>query len=269
MTIAAAGNVAINAPSGGNTLTVTCRTDSAVGTLFTSANKAIRVNLTNAATAIIDAVDSTGTLSFQPLTLNGSTLALQAGANDRLIISATGNLTVNAPSSGIALTLTGANGSDTVVLNGGTSGSFRVTERGLPYGTSIHNNAGAVTGTTNQYIASGTYTPTPINVSNTSALSARLQWLRVGNLVTVSGRVSYTITTGAASTEFRIPLPIAVSGFTDSGQLGGVGVETTSGAGGPVMSVTADVVNEDATARFQSGSTGARASTVHFTYEVL
>ena len=56
---------------------------------------------------------------------------------------------------------------------GTTSGSVKLSATGVPYGTSIHNNAGAVTGTTNQYICSGTYTPTLFNTSNVAASTCR------------------------------------------------------------------------------------------------
>lgn len=137
----------------------------------------------------------------------GDTLNVAAGA---IAVGASGNVTMAAPASGVGLTQTGFAGSDTALFNGGTSGSFRVTDRGLPYGTSIHNNAGAVTGTTNQYIASGTYTPTLSNTTNISASTARKStWTRLGNVVRVSGSVQITVTTGTSATELGIELPIA------------------------------------------------------------
>lgn len=91
-----------------------------------------------------------------------------------------------------------------------------LTADGRFYGTALHNNAGAVTGTTNQYIASGTYTPTSTPVAGvTTVTSSAHQWTRVGNVVTVSGYASVLVTGGAAPL-FRQTLPIAsnfASGF--------------------------------------------------------
>lgn len=88
---------------------------------------------------------------------------------------------------------------------------LRITSDGRIYGTALHNNAGAVTGATNQYIASGTYTPTltgGVNVAGTGAASG--EWIRVGNMVTICGRVTFTATAAANTlTRLGISLPIA------------------------------------------------------------
>lgn len=87
--------------------------------------------------------------------------------------------------------------------------TFTVMDGGRVYGTALHNNAGAVTGTTNQYIASGTYTPTLTNVANVTASTANAcQWTRVGNVVSVSGSLDVTPTLAALAT-LGISLPIA------------------------------------------------------------
>lgn len=112
-----------------------------------------------------------------------------------------------------------------------TSGTKRLTltSDGRLYGTALHNNAGSVTGTTNQYIASGTYTPTATNLVNISSTTTyACQWLRVGNVVTVSGRIDiYTAATGTAA--IRISLPIASTLGTDLNQCTGVGSRGTGG----------------------------------------
>jgi hypothetical protein len=88
--------------------------------------------------------------------------------------------------------------------------SLRLTNDGRLYGTALHNNAGAVTGTTTQYIASGTYTPTLTQVANVSAQTAYLcQWIRVGNVVTVTGKVDIDPTTTLTLTQLGVSLPIA------------------------------------------------------------
>lgn len=77
-------------------------------------------------------------------------------------------------------------------------------------------------------LASGTYTPTLANTTNVAASTAfSCQYLRVGNTVTVSGRVDIDPTTAAISTELRMSLPIATNNFTAAEQAAGVGSAST------------------------------------------
>lgn len=148
-----------------------------------------------------------------------------------------------------------------------TSEKLRINNDGRIYGTALHNNAGAVTGATNQYIASGTYTPTLTNVTNVAASTARqCSWMRIGNVVTVSGQVDIDLTSTGASSELGMSLPIA-SALTTAYQCGGtahaVGVHAC-------WSIQADAANDRA--RFQSyGPTDSSnlTYTFSFTYEVL
>jgi hypothetical protein len=91
------------------------------------------------------------------------------------------------------------------------------------WGTSLHNNAGAVTGTTNQYIASGTYTATATSGSLVTATTSYTgQWTRVGNVVTVSGQFDATTNSTVGLANVTIALPIA-STFGSFEQCGGGG----------------------------------------------
>lgn len=92
------------------------------------------------------------------------------------------------------------NGTEKLRLN--ADGSF--------YGTALHN-VGTPTGTTTQYIASGTYTPTqPGSSSNVASTTpGKAQWMRVGNVVTVSGSVAVDPTSANTATFFQLSLPIA------------------------------------------------------------
>lgn len=152
----------------------------------------------------------------------------------------------------------GANGGSQLVLTGD----------GRLYGTSLHNNAGAVTGTTNQYVASGTYTPTLTAVANCSGLTAQAhQWIRVGNVVHVSGYVSLSVTAASTLTSFRISLPIA-SALTSSYQLNGA--LNVAAAASTLPYLYGDAANDQAVAQFTSGaSTGAYTTAYNFQYEVL
>lgn len=87
---------------------------------------------------------------------------------------------------------------------------------GRLHGSALHNNALGLAGTTEQYVGSGTYTPTLTNVTNIAASTAYVcQFMRVGNVVTVSGRVDIDITTASIACELGISLPIASTLSTD------------------------------------------------------
>lgn len=108
------------------------------------------------------------------------------------------------------------------LMSGGAAATerLRITSDGRLYGTVIHKGSYSGTpsleGATNQYIASGTYTPTVTGVTNvTSAASPAGFFLRVGNVVTVAGSVTIDHTANAL-TEFTISVPIA-SGTLNSG----------------------------------------------------
>lgn len=149
---------------------------------------------------------------------------------------------------------------------GGTDKLF-LTSDGRFYGNALHNNAGAVTGTTNQYIASGTWTPTLTAGTNTSALSSSQpgKWMRVGNVVTATCQVNVTITSASTLSAFTASLPIA-SDFANTLDAGGTVVHaTTNPAAGYInANSTTDVV----VANFVPNSSGATSAILHFTYEI-
>jgi hypothetical protein len=187
-------------------------------------------------------------------------LILRTTAADRITIGSGGNVVIAEPTSGVALTLTGseilrmvfdapfisfynyantvrtgylqfqaASGSVMMVdinqeLAFGTNATIRfgITADGRIYGTGLHNN-GTVTGTTSQYIASGTYTPSESHNANITSLTVRpAQWIRVGNVVTVSGGLESVIsnTGGGATSNLSLTLPIA-SSLANFWELGG------------------------------------------------
>jgi len=159
-----------------------------------------------------------------------------------------------------------------VVRFDGTSGKLAqgsdvyVTDDGRLYGTALHNNSGAVTGATNQYVASGTYTPTVTAVTNCDSVtaSAVCHWMRVGNVVTVSGWCDVDATNSANTVEFRLSLPIA-SALAGLNQVGGVGRE--SGVGGGGFRVYADTTND---AAFFTGGMSTNTNTnISFTFTYL
>lgn len=122
---------------------------------------------------------------------------------------------------------------------------------GRIYGTGLHNAAGAVTGTTNQYIASGTYTATLFNTTNiTSSTATVCQWIRVGNVVTVSGKVTVTPTTETGQTILGFSLPIASSIANDREVGGSAGGLNGTDAENATIVILGDATNDRAMFKF-------------------
>jgi hypothetical protein len=153
-------------------------------------------------------VNQSGTAAYDALQLNVTETAVGSGAKNlvnakvggasKLIINDVGQVLAASPAVGtpshsfIGDTNTGmwSSGADTLGLVTGGVERLVVTSDGRLYGTAIHNNAGSVAGTANQYIASGTYTPTLTNAENVASSTAfQCQWTRIGRVVTVSGAV--------------------------------------------------------------------------------
>lgn len=92
---------------------------------------------------------------------------------------------------------------------------------GRLYGTALHNNAAGMAGTTNEYVGSGTYTPTLTNSANVTGSTAYIaQYIRVGNVVHVTGKVDIDPTATLTATEVRISLPIATAFVSDANLCG-------------------------------------------------
>lgn len=183
--------------------------------------------------------------------------------NGDLLIGA-GTTTSLTPSARLHVRGSGT-GSGATFLSEASDGTdrFSILDDGRTFGTALHNNAGAVTGTTNQYIASGTYTPTLTNVTNISASTAyECQWIRVGNVVTVSGKVDIDVTIGAAS-ELGVSLPIA-SGLTADENVGGTA--SSAAAASLVSAIRADATNDRAAFVFTAVSLTNDSYAFEFTY---
>lgn len=157
-----------------------------------------------------------------------------------------------------------ASGNDFSLTNH-TTKFFGFTSDGRLYGTALHNNTGAVTGTSNQYVASGTYTPTASGTSNLSPAPTiyKSQWMRVGNVVTVSGSFLADASSAATLTEMMLTLPITstVNGVDVAGV-------ATSGYWGP--SETASIIGstDKALITWKSVNTSQETWTYTYTYEV-
>jgi len=116
-------------------------------------------------------------------------------------------------------------------------------------------------------LLSNTYTPTITNISGLSASTASvLQYCRVGNFVTVSGRFSLTAS-GAGAVAVRINVPVA-SAFAGVQQLGGTGVSDDIGANVPGY-WSANVSPAEARFQYVAPDTFARVFYFQFSYLIV
>jgi hypothetical protein len=236
LSISTAGNVTINAPSSGQH-----RVDgvTAFGGAYTSGFSPV-VNIVGSATTAFSARNTTNSVEAL-LTTEVASAAVGTFTNHDFKLR--------------------ANNTNLVTLT--TDGRF--------YGTALHNNAGAVTGTTNQYVASGTYTPTLTNSINiTGSTSGVAQWMRVGNVVTVScGNINIDPTTsGGVASQVGISLPIA-SNFTVDVQCGGTAIGR-SNVPFQVGQIYADTANDRAALDFVTTSdVSPEQWSFQFTYVVV
>lgn len=134
-------------------------------------------------------------------------------------------------------------------------------------GTSNFDGAyGSLSGTpTIPTLDYGTYTPTgTIGVNITTLTPQQCQYLRVGDVVTVSGQVDATVTSNG-STNFRITLPIA-SDIGNSYNVGGAGAQN---AGNMPWAIRGDITNN--AAQFSTFTPGGGNHNIHFsfTYRII
>lgn len=146
---------------------------------------------------------------------------------------------------------------------------LNTTSDGRIYGGALHNNAGSVTGTTNQYIASGTYTATITLGTNAAACSGGgSRWVRVGNVVTVSGSVLVDPTAANTNTRVELSLPIA-SNFTAGTELCGT-VNTWPNTGQVDSAVVvANIANDRAELIMYPSTTNAIDWNFIYSYTIL
>jgi hypothetical protein len=113
----------------------------------------------------------------------------------------------------------------------------------------------------------GRYTPTLTNVANLDTSTAyELQWMRVGDVVTVSGKVDVNPTANATLTQLGISLPVP-SNFAAQENCGGTGA--VGGVAGMSAAILADTTNDRALLSFTSNDTTDRSMIFSFTYLVI
>ena len=116
-------------------------------------------------------------------------------------------------------------------------------------------------------VKSNTYTPTLTNVSNitSSSVSANaFRYIRIGNIVYVSGRVTVNATAANTATEIEISLPIA-SNLTNSIDLSGVATTPSNGYG----QVIGDTASDTGSFYVFPTSAGSAPWNVEFSYVII
>lgn len=216
---------------------------------WTGTLSAARGGTGNGALAALTKADDTNVT----LTLGGSPSTALVNAAS-ITAGWTGTLAVARGGSGAA-TLTG------YVKGNGTS-AFTASAT-IPYGD--------LTGTpTVPTLDSGKYTPTITNVANASSITGyEARYIRVGSIVSVTGRFDATVTSGSGTaTEIGISLPIA-SNLASTDDLAGVFQIHLSLGGGAIVVVEADITNDRAKIRFNSSGSGATTFVYAYSYEII
>lgn len=150
----------------------------------------------------------------------------------------------------------GENGEHGILVSGSTGTLYIYADQWMAVGL------GSVTGA-----ISGTYTPTLTTVANlATATTYSCQFMRVENMVTVSGRVDVDPTLTATATSLGISLPI-VSDFSVPQDCGGIAC--SPGIAGQVMAILGDATNNRATMAWIAGDITNQTTYFNFTYRVI
>lgn len=115
--------------------------------------------------------------------------------------------------------------------------------------------------------AAGTYTPTAANDTNLDAVPTMYdaQYMRLGDVVTISGRFTANPTLTATATSFTMTLPIA-SDFAALADCAGTAVSPT--VAGQCCAIYADTTNNVAKVQWVSGNTANQDHFFQFTYQI-
>ena len=204
----------------------------------------------------------------------GYTLTTQ----ERMRITSTGNIGIGITSPSAVLHLkagTASAGTAPIKLTSGTN--LTTPENGaLEYdGTELYftpsttrYKLGQVTAGSST-IASGTYTPTLTGVTNVTSTTAYVcQYMRVGNVVTVSGKIEVTPTVNNAQTTIGVSLPIA-SNFANSQECGGAAHSVANTVLGHGAAIYADATNDRAEMDYFETHGASDTFSFSFTYQII
>lgn len=200
-----------------------------------------------------------------PTTGDAPELSQLRGANDLRAIealSATPGLLAKTGADAWAVrTITGD--TEIVVANGSGSAGNPT----LSIGAAIARDAEVTAAIAALNLASGVYTPTLTNAANLDASTAyECQYLRVGSVVHVSGKVDVDPTLAATVTQLGISLPIASNLGAEEDC---AGAAAASGIAGQSAAIRGDAANDRAEMVWRSGDVTNQPMFFAFTYSVI
>lgn len=209
---------------------------------------------TNVPTALEHLHNSTASTAVSTHYTNGTTGALVTDGSN-VGINTTSDLVIqNLEAASVILNATGK----TTTFD--TNGNIR--------SNGVHNNATAAGTAAQQDIRSGTYTPTLANQVNLdgTATASQAKWLRVGNVVTVSGMFTADPTLAATITSFTLTFPIATN-------IGATADSTGTATCGNIASMSAaiqgNIAGDLATVRWISTDVTSQSWSYTYTYTVI
>ena len=199
---------------------------------------------------------------------------ITTGSNNVIIgqsLDAQSNTTSNQLSIQNAIFGTGNNGTGTTASTG-KIGIYTVAPTcALDVTGGIATSRTAVTSpaATDGNIFSGTYTPTLTGVTNVTSTTAYVcQYMRVGNVVTVSGKIEVTPTVNNAQTTIGVSLPIA-SNFANSQECGGAAHSVANTVLGHGAAIYADATNDRAEMDYFETHGASDTFSFSFTYQII
>lgn len=206
------------------------------------------------------------TINLSSNTLTGTVAQFNTALSDGDFATLAGIETLSGKQIGIRSSGTGA--FDMRVLNTENLTAQRDLTVTLNNANRTVNLSGNLTVSADTTLNHGTYTPTLTNVTNITASTAYVsQWMRVGNIVTVSGRVDIDPNLGGSTaSELGVSLPIA-SNFTGANlnQCNGTFVSNATGQAGAIFS---DATNDRAQFLFLATNTANASFSFTFTYVI-